>query len=83
MRITEQKEVSFVENIITEIVCNMCGKSFNVEKGWGWPGGIVKLSFNYGSGYDLFDSEFDDIDICDKCCTEIFDKMKIDPRPKV
>lgn len=81
MRITEQKEVTEVKSITTDILCNKCGGSCKLyefkENDFEFGGLIeVKIMGRYFSSH-LEDCRDYTFSICEKCLKELFESFKI------
>lgn len=71
MIIKERKKVSFERNVITDVICDNCGKSIN-EDDYVHRVKISTLYFIKGLEY-LEESDFYDycLDLCDECIKPI------------
>jgi hypothetical protein len=76
MRKIEKKNIPV--EIVTEILCNKCGKSFNVVDFENTN--LIdsfKIVFGYGS---RFDGEQWSFDLCNNCIIEMVSTFKIPPK---
>lgn len=79
-----------LKNTTIEVVCNMCGKSYDIEDSFscqihseeGFPVDfyhVIELKQpGYPSVYDLTD--FEDIHLCDDCFDEFIESLKFKPK---
>ena len=79
-----------IKNNEVEVVCNMCGKSYQVEGSFspqihdkdGLPIDFyhpIKIKQpGYPSIYDL--TNFEDIHLCDKCFDDFIEDMEVKPK---
>lgn len=78
MRKYEKKLVKEEKQVLTELICNMCGEEFSGIKE-NLPG-----VFKYSGGYkDRFDGIEWNTELCDSCCLKIFDTINSGDGPGV
>ena len=72
----ETEHVTVQEECI-EVQCNSCGKTIKGQDKIAWSDITgVRVSFGFGSVYDMETWEFD---LCDHCLADITSKFKIPP----
>lgn len=75
----KKKETTQVVYEDQAIICNKCGKEVDLEKANDFEENLFhsfKVSFGYGSKYDL---ELWSFDLCEDCLLEFIDTFKIKP----
>lgn len=64
MKNLRNDEVVVTQSVVTDLICNCCGRSIDVEHTMGTDINEVAIHFGYGSRFDLSIWE---MDICDDC----------------
>lgn len=80
MKKLRNEPVLETKQVLTELICNCCGKTIDVEHTMGTDITEFKVHFGYGSRFDM---SFWEMDICDDCLekwTSTF-KHKVDVVP--
>jgi hypothetical protein len=72
----QKKQVVQEEEILENVICNMCGSKQDPHVGNCTD---ITINFGYGSKYDGDKWEFD---LCDDCLDNIKNQMKIHPTIK-
>lgn len=82
MKISHQKEIVKIEEILDDIICNKCGESCNISTNKEKPEyyGLCEISYSGGYGSTaLRDGCNYTFSVCEKCLKEFFDSCKIKP----
>lgn len=77
MRIQEEKNISIKKTIIKKIICNCCGKEYDVINECDFSDITpISITFGYGSKFDTDTLEFE---LCDDCIEKIVSTFKYEP----
>ncbi len=64
MKDIRDEEVLVTKSVVTNVICNCCGKCIDVETTMGSDINDISIHFGYGSRFDLSIWE---MDVCDDC----------------